>query len=360
MIAGTDFPEVSTVEVRAGAPLPIRRLILSIAAVTVLFGCASTLSTEDLAAEYFALGTGYLELGRFEKSSEYLLRAVDLDPDLTAASYNLARAYAHQGRYADALRELEELSDLDPENVTVLTTLAYVQYNSGDPEAAAATYDAALSINPADVDLLYNRAVIHRDAGEDAAAGELLQRAATLAPDDADVVRALSRVLIVEGRFEAAAEQLERYVELVADDVEARLDLGAAYAALTDYSEALDVFAAVKELSQAEPGQQAEAAFARARILLTAAEEPGTGLEELQRALELGFADAEAAAALLERPDLRSGDDVRSALEEAGVLGPVPDDDAAADPTSEGMPGGDDPEVDPLPADGQEAAPPSE
>ena len=64
----------------------------------------------------------------------------------------------------------------------------------------------------------------------------------------------------------------------------------------------------------------ARAWFGRARLLLTVVEDPQRGLADLRRALEAGFSDTEAAAALVANESLLSREEVEKALTERGLL----------------------------------------
>lgn len=320
---------------RSGGSRAIVAALLSVLVAAITASCATTLSAQELAAEYLAIGTGYLELGEFGKSSEYLGRALSLDPALEAASYNLARVLAIQGRYEEAESRLLALLDLDPKNVLVLSTLAYVQYASGSSEDAAASYDAALEIDPGSVDLLYNRALLYRHGGDLERAEELLLSAQQLKPEDPQLAAELAEIYRELELPEQAVEQLALRAELEPDEIDTQLELASAYNELTDFSAALEIYSQIEQRTELDEAIRAEASFKRAVILLTAAEEPEAGLLALATAIELGYRDPDAVRALLDDPDLLRRLDVRGLLNDSDLLppeSPAESDDDSADP----------------------------
>ena len=53
----------------------------AVAALLLGAGCATDFSREQLAAEYFNLGTGYLELGEPQQAAGYFRRGLELRPE---------------------------------------------------------------------------------------------------------------------------------------------------------------------------------------------------------------------------------------------------------------------------------------
>ncbi|MFP4115530.1 MAG: tetratricopeptide repeat protein [Spirochaetota bacterium] len=298
------------------------RALRALAALSVLAvgACATMLSREELATEYYNIGTAYYELDQLDKSATYLSRAIELEPELARASYNLARVYVLQERHDEAIALLERLLEEDPNNALVMETLAYANYEAGRLDAAAEWYDLALEISPTDVDLLTNRATVALGLGNARDALVALRTALEYA-DDPELFLRVARAEDAAGNAGDALAAYREYVDAVESPPPAAL---LEYAEVLEreefYAEALDVLGNLAESREATPDEQAGAHFARARLLLTEAEEAEIGLEALRAAVGGGFSDSEAASALLENEDLTARPDVESILEEAGLL----------------------------------------
>jgi tetratricopeptide (TPR) repeat protein len=283
--------------------------------------CASTVSRSDLATEYYNLGNAYYELERFSESARYLARAHDLDPTLVRASYNLARAYVELERYSEAIDLLEDLLLQDPENAMLIETQAYAYYRQGRVEEAAELYDAAIERSPTDVDLLQNRAEIARLQEDYARAAELLERVIVLAPEENAVLRTTAETFELAGQIDDAIRMMRSYVAAEPDDAAGARYLAELLAIEARYADALAVLERVLEDESIDERERASAGFAKAEILLTAAEEAELGLQALTEAVALGFGDREAAEALLSRDELLAREAVTEVLQTAGLIG---------------------------------------
>ena len=309
--------------VRAVRRVGARRVATTLALLVLVVGaCTTTVTRDELATEYYNIGTAYFELGELEKSATYLARALDLSPGLARASYNLARVYVQQGRHGEAAALLETLLEADPDNSLVLETLGYARYEAGDLDEAAAWYDRALEVNPTDIELLQNRATVAERADRADRAAFYLRRATELEPERSELYRRLAEAELAAGERAAAADAYAEYADTAADPDPASL---IQYAALLSeaefYADALSVLGRVGELADVPVELEARASFERARLLLTVAEEPELGLEALRAAVDLGFSDAEDARALVDAATLVAGVEVEAVLREAGLIG---------------------------------------
>lgn len=303
----------------------VSRIVVGVVAIVFLAalpGCRTTLSRDELATEYYNIGSAYFEIGELEKSANYLARAIELEPDLARASYNLARVYVLQDRFGDALELLDILLAEDPDNSLVMETIAYAHYQAGSLPEAASWYERALAVNPTDLDLLQNRAVVALEDDDTETAATMLRRALQLDPERSELHLRLAEIQLAAGDKNAAIEAFADYLEhSTAPEVAPLLT----YAELLDeeefYADSLEVLELVAESENATESQQAEAHFRRGRLFLTEAGEEEQGLDELRSAISLGFADEEAAKSLLENSDLIAAFEVEAILKEAGLVG---------------------------------------
>ena len=309
--------------VRIAAGL-VARILLFGAASLILAACASQVSREELAGEYFNLGNAYFGLEDFEKAAEYYARAADLDPELRAASLNLARAYISEARYTEALDLLDELLSDDRFNTRVLQTRAYALYRAGRPNEALGVYRSALSEDPFNPDLLYNVAIILRGQGEVEEALSRVRVAIRVADGDSELELLAGELAYELDRFEDAIGYLESYVAQEREDSSSRSLLADSLRKAGFYSRALTVYDEVLR----EEERNADALFGKSVALLVGAEDVDAGLEALRSAVSAGFTDAERAEAELLVEENVALEEVRRILVDRGVLTEEGADDA--------------------------------
>ena len=157
-------------------------------------------------------------------------------------------------------------------------------------------------------------------------------------------------ILWAAGRLREAADRFVRLLAIAPGDADALFNLGSLELALDDPGAAASTSAATSSARRRTPTgcccsrapgsgsgssparsrrttgssppipRPARAWFGRARLLLTVVEDPERGLADLRRALEAGFADKEAAAALVANESLLSREEVEKELADRGLL----------------------------------------
>ena len=262
-------------------------------------GCATDVSREQLAAEYFHLGTGYLELGEPQQAADYFQRGLELRPDADDTRYNLALALLELGAANAAAGHLAVLLAADPGNVRVLELQAISDERRGRLGDALATYRRLLQVQPEHTTARYNAAVLLWALGELPAAEAELRTVLRYDPDDHPARYRLGALLAQTGPPEEAARVLGEYLEAVPDDGEALATLAQVERQRGRFETALEAYGSAAELLPADDNRQAEVAFERAWILLAALEDHGAGLAALTRALENGYRDLDRLTELL-------------------------------------------------------------
>jgi tetratricopeptide (TPR) repeat protein len=302
----------------AASPAVLLLCALASLAGALLAGCASS-PPSPVAREWYELGNAWLDKGDWKKAGEAYSRALALEPAFAGASYNLARALVEAGDYDRALSVLAELGKGDPGNVRVIAARAYALYKKGEPAAALSAYREALALDPYAPDAVYNAALLELDSGDAAAAAADLDRLTSAKSDDGQAFLLLGRARDKIGDSpadaEAALAAYEKAKSLGKADAAALARMGDLYAGAKRYPEAMDSYeAAVKA------GPKLSAAwFSLARLRLVVAADSDKGLDALKSALDAGFSDKDAAAALLAEPDLAGREQVDSLLKSKGL-----------------------------------------
>jgi tetratricopeptide (TPR) repeat protein len=289
---------------------------LAAIATLVLAACASDTHSRDVAAEYYNVGNAYYELGQYEKSAQYYRNALRVDPTFAKASFNLALVSVRLKKTDEARGILETLLATDPQNVTVMAALAWALHEGGKDSEALERYQDILKIAPENQDARYNASLILWKLGRLQEALDGFKAILTLTPDDPDALYGGASLLLSLDDPQSASEYLGRFLEKKPDDVEAQLLLAGCYERLQKYARALSAYEAIETASPKEP----RAWFGQARLLLTVVEDPEKGVSSLQKALDLGFQDAEAVKVLLGSAQLLARDQVEAALKARNLL----------------------------------------
>ncbi len=297
----------------------VRARSVAICAIALLASCGTTPDRADLATEYFNIGTAYFELGDLERSATYLSRAIELDPTLGRASYNLARVRIDRAEYEEAIVLLEELLVADPTNSLVLETLGYSAYLAGDLDQAGRWYDRARDVNATDPELLQNRAVIHRELEEYGAAATLIERAIDLSGESPELLLELARTRRNAQDTSASIEAYESYLSATPEPApDAAFELALLYQEAEFFADALDILNEIQANNSAESALRASASFESARILLLEADEPEDGIDAVQTAISLGFADMDEALSIADQLDAETRALYLAVIEGAG------------------------------------------
>ncbi len=289
--------------VRSGGATALTALLLSLPPLLVT-GCATDLTREQLATEYYNLGTGYLESDDAERAVRYLRRALELQPEAANVRLNLAAALLETGDTDAASIHLDRLLAADPDNLQVLELQAASHQRGGRWGSALAVYRTLLELQPQHATARFNSAILSWKMGARADAATDLRVLLADHPDDQEARYHLALLVAQEGRVDEAATLLRDYLETRPDDGEALLALARVEHELRRYDAALELYAEAEPLLPESDPRRADLQFERAAILLTAVEDPIEGLAALRTALQRGFDDRQRLADLLAADNL--------------------------------------------------------
>ncbi|MBI3947162.1 MAG: tetratricopeptide repeat protein [Armatimonadetes bacterium] len=170
------------------------------------------------------------------EGSEYIRKALEINPDLLVAHNDLGNRYAGLNRLEDALRHCKKAVDLSPRNMIALGNLAGCYLLQGDMNRANETLQKAMAVEPDVPPLLFVKGLILEKRSEKALAEEDFAQAQARAVEAlgiyADLTRRYPRYPDTWARLGAlqlglaqmgmgdpmtAVESLRRYVELAKD-----------------------------------------------------------------------------------------------------------------------------------------------
>jgi tetratricopeptide (TPR) repeat protein len=293
-------------------------LLAALTLASALAAACASAPPSQVAQQWYDLGNAWLDKGDWKKAGEAYSKAIAINPAFAGASFNLARALVEAGDYEGALSILALLAKRDPGNIRLISTRAYALYKKGDAAGALAAYREALKLDPYAPDAVFNVALLELASGDAKAAVADLERLTLAKADDGQAFLVLGRardklaltdedgsprpraaVLAAYDRSRALAAY-EKAQALGKADADGLERMAALYGDDDRYTEEMDALEAVVK---ADPKRGADW-FALARLRLVVAEDADKGLADLKSALDAGFADKDAAAALLAEPDL--------------------------------------------------------
>ena len=243
------------------------------------------------------LGRALAASGRLDEAVAEWRKAIGSRPNNWQAYGDMGRALYQGARYAEAREVLALLTKLQPDNLIGLQMLGTVYHALGDTDAALATYERATAIAPA-AQVLSNIGTIYYQRGAYRQARDAYRRALELRPKSAQTHRNLGDSL---ARLGEAAEARKAY-RTAADLVEAELAINPTsainLASLAVYlQKAGDGAAATTRLGEAlRQGPSDVQVWYRAAVVHAQAGRSEQALSALDRALQLGYNRAQAAA----------------------------------------------------------------
>jgi len=218
-----------------------------------IFEYRTALRLEPSSAEaHFGLGVAYRQQGRLEEAIQEYLAALRLNPVYAQAHYNLGVAYCQQDRWDEAISEFQAVLCITPDDADARFGLGLAYKQLGHLDQAIREYQFSLRFNPGFARAHYNLAVACLDKGLTTMAVREAERARELGYEAA---RVLLRKLGVEVSVEEAESEVSEppaaetgvgeapVVEAeIPDGVRKRLEQGLAYLEKDKYKRAAAVF----------------------------------------------------------------------------------------------------------------------
>ncbi len=244
------------------------------------------------------LGMALAALGRLDEAVAEWRKALAARPNNWQALSEMGRALFQGARYADAEQAYRELVDLRPDNVIGYQGLGTVLQQQGRDDEALQYYERARTITPAS-QVLSNIGTLYYRRGDYARAAEAYRQALVGRPNSAPTHRNLGDSLLRLGRRDEALEAYRRAVTLAQDDLRVNPSDVVGLASLAVYlQKAGDDAAARRYLADVvRRAPDDPAIWSRVAQVHALAGRTDDALAALARAVDLGYARADAAAA---------------------------------------------------------------
>lgn len=195
------------------------------------------------------LGVAHMNADRLDEARDFLLRAVELDPEWPKAWYNLALWLRKTGDLIAAETAFQRALELAPTSVPAWLGLGDLYRDSGRPRDAKAAYDEALRSAPNRAEALQRRGrLLSESLGEHDAALRDLDAALAAGLDDYALRLDRGAVLGRLGRTSDAVREFTVAIERRPENPRAYYDRGLTYLRGNDRAAARQDFATAARL----------------------------------------------------------------------------------------------------------------
>ncbi len=150
----------------------------------------------DESISYTMLATCYFELGEAEKSTEFIVKAVEMSPEDFNANMTAGQIFARNNQPENALSYLQKAVELDPSNSAAIRNLAQTYYDIGNTTESIATYKKAILKTldmKAKADLHFNLGVLYNQVGDFDTAEDHFILALDLNPEDIEAILGMAQ-----------------------------------------------------------------------------------------------------------------------------------------------------------------------
>ena len=196
------------------------------------------------------LGVLCAQRGDPASASEWIGKAVSIDPQNAAYQFNFGKALLQLKRPAEASAALERATALDKDYAEAYNELGLARMALGELEAAEALFRQTLHLRSNYWEAFNNLGLALHRQGRNDEASESLRRALELQPQSATVLSNFGLVLRAQGR---AAEAVESYRASLASNPREPTVLTNLGNALTDLSRYEEAFSCFREATAIAP-----------------------------------------------------------------------------------------------------------
>jgi tetratricopeptide (TPR) repeat protein len=251
----------------------------------------AALKIEKAAGIYFALSKLFSNVTQHQKSLEYGLEAIKLNPDNLDYKEHVSDTYIILGDYANALKYLKDISEKRPDDInvlynigrmyeaikqpseavkyyenitenylydeTVLLRMADIYESYNDFANTAAVVEKLLTLNPTDLNLKYSAAATYVKIPDYDNAIRIYEEILSTNPNNRDVQTEVIKLYFRQNRNNEAFEKYSKLINKDSIDFMTKMDVAIAFMqASAEDKEALNVSRNILENMQASyPGE---------------------------------------------------------------------------------------------------------
>lgn len=163
---------------------------------------------------YSGLGMQLNKMGKKEEAREYLLKAIEADPEQTAVQTLLGNSELAKGNIEDAARYISRAIETDPNDPAAQFSMGRVFAAKGDSVGAVQRFRSSLAKNSTDPEVHFSLAEELAKQGLSLDAVKSYQEAIRLKPDFVNAQLNLGNLLASQGRTEDALALYTQALEI--------------------------------------------------------------------------------------------------------------------------------------------------
>jgi tetratricopeptide (TPR) repeat protein len=194
------------------------------------------------------LGILCYQLRNYDSATQYIRKALELNPTADDALYNLGNVYKDSGRLNEAIDCFRKSLELDPQNADAFNNLGMIYKDKGQINDATASFKKAIQLNPNHVIAYYNLGVIYKDKKQFDDAISCYEKVLELNPNIMAAYYNLGMIYHEKEQFDEAITNYQKAIQLNPDMAELYSNLGTALQkrgrlneAITNYQKAIQL-----------------------------------------------------------------------------------------------------------------------
>ncbi|RKY40452.1 MAG: hypothetical protein DRP81_09385, partial [Candidatus Omnitrophota bacterium] len=195
------------------------------------------------------LANALKDKGIIDEAIEHYQKAVSIDPKYAIAYRNLGRAYENKGLFDEAIDCVKKAVEIDPKDVSAHNNLGWYYYKKGMLDEAIECYKKALEIDPSFATAHANIRLALKEKGSIDEAIKKYKEAIRINPQDAVAHYELGRLFMDNYMYDEAIGCFKNVIRINPQHVDAHNELGRIYDNKGLFDEALEYYLKVIDVN---------------------------------------------------------------------------------------------------------------
>jgi len=170
---------------------------------------------------FASIATAYLDLNDLDLALDYILKAVELDPENPKILNITGQLYSRNEDCENAVKYYQLAVKAEPNNSQAIRSLASVYYECDDLEGAIITYESAINKEKdtsIKCDLYFNLGVLYNQSGDLILAEDNFMTVLDLCPDDVEAIVGIAQVFENAEKWSKAERFYKNLIEVDPDN----------------------------------------------------------------------------------------------------------------------------------------------
>ncbi len=209
------------------------------------------LANENINALFYLGFINYIN-NNFEKSEEYYLKALEVEPDNKDIKEHLSGTYLKQEKYEEAIDVLTQIAEED-DNPAVWLEIGIIYLDIEYNEEAQEAFEKAIEINSEFAEAQCALAGLFFDQEMYDEAVPYYEFASKAFPDDESIQKKLAKCYHKTGKLDSAIKQYKDLIAEQPDNLNAYINLAGAYRITNQNEKAIETLLELKKLAPENP-----------------------------------------------------------------------------------------------------------